>query len=320
MAQFTKKPSTIEAVQVTAADFNGSSFDGSPFSDAPDWIRVAMAQDALVPVGQDTDYAAWDVRTNHGVVRAEPGDWILRQVDGEIYPCKDSVFQATYTLASRTADSSGTPALTRGEADAIVETSTAPRVTADAIKAKIASADFFRSGVLTICIIEMASGFTFVGKSACVSAANYDQAAGERYAYDDAFRQIWAFEAYLLREQLSATSDRAARPMAAFAPNYETVKRVEAYPIAAIGQAEVCVTLPNGEECIVEVPRDFFGRGAAVGHMLVRYADGYLSHCPADVFFRNAIRLDPNLVESRRAPVVEAPRVPRFPVGSDAEA
>ncbi|TXN38991.1 hypothetical protein FV232_01015 [Methylobacterium sp. WL30] len=141
---------------------------------------------------------------------ARPGDWIIRGVEGEIYPCRDSVFQATYAVASAAPDGSGTPAITRGEADAIVEASTAPRVTADAIKAKIASADFFRSGVLTICIIEMVSGFTFVGKSACVSPENYDQAAGERYAYDDAFRQIWAFEAYLLREQLSAASNQAA--------------------------------------------------------------------------------------------------------------
>lgn len=204
MAAFTKKPVTIEAVQITAADFNGTEFDGSPFSGTPEWIRVAMAQGILVPVGQDTDYAVWDVRTDEGVMRAVPGDWIIRGVEGELYPCRDSVFQATYVVTSRQADGSGTPALTRNEADAIVEKATAPRVTADAITAKIADSKFFRDGVLTICIITMRNGFTFVGKSACVSVENYDQAAGERYAYDDAFRQIWAFEAYLLRETLSA--------------------------------------------------------------------------------------------------------------------
>ncbi|WP_264046938.1 Gp49 family protein [Methylobacterium flocculans] len=107
----------------------------------------------------------------------------------------------------RVPDSTGIPALTRNEADALVERSTAPRVTADAITAKVGDVEYFRSGVLTICIITMQTGFTFVGKSACVSPENYDQAAGERYAYDDAFRQIWAFEAYLLRESLSAIAD-----------------------------------------------------------------------------------------------------------------
>ncbi|POR42673.1 hypothetical protein CRT23_12180 [Methylobacterium sp. V23] len=137
---------------------------------------------------------------------ARDGDWIIRGVEGEFYPCRDSVFQATYTIASRSADSSGDPALSRNEADAIVEKSTAPRVTLDAIKAKIGDVEYFRSGVLTICIITMRNGFTFVGKSACASPENYDQAAGERYAYDDAVRQIWAFEAYLLRETLSAVA------------------------------------------------------------------------------------------------------------------
>ena len=27
---------------------------------------------------------------------AHPGDWIIRGVKGELYPCKDDVFQATY--------------------------------------------------------------------------------------------------------------------------------------------------------------------------------------------------------------------------------
>lgn len=207
MPAFTKKPVTIDAVQVTAMDFSQIGFDNVPFSETPDWIRVAVEARVIVAVGREgRNHAVLSVQTNHGFVQAEPGDWIIKQVDGELYPCKDSVFQATYTVASRTADSTGTPALTRNEADALVEKSTAPRVTANAITAKIADAEYFRSGVLTICIITMRTGFTFVGKSACVSPENYDQAAGERYAYDDAFRQIWAFEAYLLRETLSAVA------------------------------------------------------------------------------------------------------------------
>lgn len=96
MAKHTKKPVTIDAVQVTAADFNGSTFDGSPFSESPEWLIAALEAHTLVPVGQDTDYAVWDVRTTEGVMRAVPGDWIIQGVEGEIYPCRDSVFQATY--------------------------------------------------------------------------------------------------------------------------------------------------------------------------------------------------------------------------------
>jgi hypothetical protein len=31
-----------------------------------------------------------------GWMRAEIGDWIIRGVEGEFYPCKPSVFAATY--------------------------------------------------------------------------------------------------------------------------------------------------------------------------------------------------------------------------------
>lgn len=191
MSAFTKKPVTIEAVQFRLGEIPGDTM-----------IHEGVVAGQLVFVEDGT----CQIATTEGTMTARDGDWIIRGVEGEFYPCRDSVFQATYTIASRSADSSGDPALSRTEADAIVEKSTAPRVTLDAIKAKIGDVEYFRSHVLTICIITMRTGFTFVGKSACASPENYDQAAGERYAYDDAVRQIWAFEAYLLRETLSAVA------------------------------------------------------------------------------------------------------------------
>lgn len=193
MTAFTKKPVTIEAFRWTG---------GPDQEEDPIWICDAI-RDGIV---QFVEAGFMSIHTTEGVMNASPGDWIIRGVEGELYPCRDSVFQATYTVASRVPDSTGTPALTRNEADAIVEKSTAPRVTADGITAKVGEVEYFRSGVLTICIITMRTGFTSVGKSACVSPENYDREAGERYAYDDAFRQIWAFEAYLLRETLSAVA------------------------------------------------------------------------------------------------------------------
>jgi hypothetical protein len=189
VSAFTKKPVTIYAVRLRAGEIPGDTF-----------IHEGIVAGTLA-FREDSSCL---VQTNHGAVIAHPGDWIIRQLTGELYPCNDETFQATYTIASRSADSSGDPALSRKEADAIVEKSTAPCVTLDAIKAKIGDVEYFRSNVLTICIITMRTGFTFVGKSACASPENYDQAAGERYAYDDAVQQIWAFEAYLLRETLSA--------------------------------------------------------------------------------------------------------------------
>lgn len=99
------------------------------------------------------------------------------------------------------------PEITLDEAKAIVATKTLPRVTAEQIKDKIAVVTFMRPNeirYLTICIITMENGFHFIGKAAPVSPLNFDEKVGERYAYDDAFRQIWSHEGYLLLDQQDA--------------------------------------------------------------------------------------------------------------------
>jgi len=37
-----------------------------------------------------------DIRTLEGVMRADPGDWIIRGVRGELYVCKPDIFAETY--------------------------------------------------------------------------------------------------------------------------------------------------------------------------------------------------------------------------------
>lgn len=81
------------------------------------------------------------------------------------------------------------------------------RITPDAIKAKIASVQYHNpphESTTTYCTIIMKTGFEFVGRSACVDPANFNKEIGEKVAYDDAFRQIWSHEGYLLKEIISA--------------------------------------------------------------------------------------------------------------------
>lgn len=97
----------------------------------------------------------------------------------------------------------------------------APRVTLEDLQNKVKSEVSGRASVLfkdvpaskelevlTICIITMQNGFTFVGKSACAAPENYDEALGHKFAREDALRQAWGFEGYLLREKLFQ-ADRA---------------------------------------------------------------------------------------------------------------
>lgn len=108
------------------------------------------------------------------------------------------------------ANSNG-PAITVEQAQARVAEKTFPKVTKERIEEKIAEVHYERPvlladvslGTLTICVIVMKSGFKFVGKAAPADARNFDVEVGKRYAYEDAFKQIWSHEGYLLCELLS---------------------------------------------------------------------------------------------------------------------
>ena len=39
-----------------------------------------------------------DIKTLEGVVHANPGDYIIRGVMGELYPCKPDIFNKTYDI------------------------------------------------------------------------------------------------------------------------------------------------------------------------------------------------------------------------------
>lgn len=58
------------------------------------------------------------------------------------------------------------------------------------------------AGLLTICVLVLKNGFTVVGKSAPVSAANFDLEIGRKVAREDAVRQVWALEGYALRNRI----------------------------------------------------------------------------------------------------------------------
>lgn len=88
--KFRKKPVVIEAMQ----------FDGSWQSAQP--ILVWMETDRPL----DRSGARWSdnngagpfihINTLEGEMTASPGDWIIKGVKGEFYPCKPDIFEQTY--------------------------------------------------------------------------------------------------------------------------------------------------------------------------------------------------------------------------------
>ena len=79
--KFIKKKVVIEAVH----------WDGNKVSETPDWTLEALDNGVLVRFGNKVL-----IRTLEGEITASPGDYIIRGVDGELYPCKPDIFEKTY--------------------------------------------------------------------------------------------------------------------------------------------------------------------------------------------------------------------------------
>ena len=90
MGKFRKKPVVIEAVKwdgdaSTANDFLGERFGLRPgYSGKWDWTYASRESNALI------------IPTLEGEMRVEVGDWIIKGIKGEFYPCKPDIFEATY--------------------------------------------------------------------------------------------------------------------------------------------------------------------------------------------------------------------------------
>lgn len=53
------------------------------------------------------------IPTLEGTMEATPGDWIIKGIQGEIYPCKPEIFHATYEPASKQMTDLDLPPLSR---------------------------------------------------------------------------------------------------------------------------------------------------------------------------------------------------------------
>lgn len=78
------------------------------------------------------------------------------------------------------------------------------QITLDGIKSKITGECYIvlPDGRTTVCMLSLKNGYTIKGMSACVDASNFNIDTGRSVAYEDAVRQIWQLEGYLLAEKL----------------------------------------------------------------------------------------------------------------------
>lgn len=83
--KFRKKPVVIEAVHY--------------YWDESEGVYEEEAQDAIADfMGANIELVGNEIAipTLEGEMYASPGDWIIKGIKGEFYPCKPDIFEATY--------------------------------------------------------------------------------------------------------------------------------------------------------------------------------------------------------------------------------
>lgn len=78
--KYRKKPIVIEACRYMIDRY------------MPDWFMDMVSDDTIITHADGT----CDVKTLEGTMKANFGDYIIRGVNGEVYPCKPDVFEKTY--------------------------------------------------------------------------------------------------------------------------------------------------------------------------------------------------------------------------------
>lgn len=88
--KYVKKPIVIEAIQFPGPSVRGVErmviFDDWMVANQGDHKCRYRGDKLIIP-------------TLEGEMEASPGDWIIKGVKGELYPCKPDIFEATYEPA-----------------------------------------------------------------------------------------------------------------------------------------------------------------------------------------------------------------------------
>jgi hypothetical protein len=85
MGKWRKKPVVIEAIQYHPAEIN-------KLRDFLGYLRFATFQNTIV----ENPIFCPVIETLEGDMKVNVGDWVIKGVNGEFYPCKPDIFEKTY--------------------------------------------------------------------------------------------------------------------------------------------------------------------------------------------------------------------------------
>ena len=87
MGKYRKKPVVVEAMKLT--DENRD--------EVQDWIRMHVDNACMCLSGRDcAGNSTLHIQTLEGMMTATIGDYIIKGVQGEFYPCNPDIFMQTY--------------------------------------------------------------------------------------------------------------------------------------------------------------------------------------------------------------------------------
>ena len=89
MSKYRKKPVVIEAIQYTGKN----DWQLSQWSN-----RKVYCSPVLEPTENNPTGSYLQINTLEGVMTAIVGDFIIKGINGEFYPCKPDIFEKTYEL------------------------------------------------------------------------------------------------------------------------------------------------------------------------------------------------------------------------------
>lgn len=90
--KYRKKPVVIEAVQ----------WNGTNLEEVKQFVGDSLEYDiydAAWQVGKGIPFVNMRIKTLEGVMDVSKGDFVIKGVNGEFYPCKPDIFEKTYEAA-----------------------------------------------------------------------------------------------------------------------------------------------------------------------------------------------------------------------------
>ena len=83
--KYRKKPIIIDAIR-----FGGSS---TAVGQVKHWMETG---EYIEYHYSTSDFRSMEIETLEGTMIASPGDYIIKGINGEFYPCKPDIFEKTY--------------------------------------------------------------------------------------------------------------------------------------------------------------------------------------------------------------------------------